>query len=424
MKKTSQLIAALLLAVSVPALTAEPGSLEDVRERLAKLEAAQASASAPAAPAPEKKSGKEWYDKISLRGYVQLRYNRFFENNGDLKCEQCDKSLGTNGGVFARRARLVFSGDVHERVYLYIQPDFATDASATSLHFTQLRDLYADLAFDQAKEFRARIGQSKVPFGFENLQSSQNRLALDRNDPLNSALSNERDIGVFLYWAPAHIRKRFSHLVSSGLKGSGDYGVVGVGAYNGQTANRPEANDSAHVVGRVTWPWELPGGQFVETGVQGYFGRYVVPNRTAGVLMDAEYRDRRAAVSLVVYPQPLGFQAEYNWGVGPEYNAPANAIRDRQLRGGYAQTMYMAKVGGHVLIPFVRAQFYEGGKKHEQDARRYITRQAEAGVEWQPHKSFELVALYSLEDRSFEDRATRGTREKGGRMRLQAQVNF
>lgn len=422
--KTSSFLAALLLVLSVPALTAEPGSLEDLRERLSKLEAAAAAAPAPAAAPAEKKAEKPWYDRISLRGYVQLRYNRFFENNGDLKCEQCDKSLGSNGGVFARRARLVFSGDVHERVYLYVQPDLATDASATSLHFAQLRDLYADLAFDQAKTFRARVGQSKVPFGFENLQSSQNRLALDRADPLNSAVSNERDMGVFLYWAPAHIRKRFSHLVSSGLKGSGDYGVVGVGAYNGQTANRPEANDSQHVVGRVTWPWELPGGQFVETSVQGYAGRFVLPNRTAGVVADAEYRDRRAAVSLVVYPQPFGFQAEYNWGVGPEYDQPSNTIATKHLRGGYAQLMYMAKVKNHVLIPFTRAQFYEGGKKHEQDARRYIVRQAEAGVEWQPSKAFELVALYSLEDRSFEDRATRGTREKGGRMRLQAQVNF
>lgn len=413
-----QLLAgALLVILVVPGFSAETGSLEDLRERLSKLEAA-------AAAAPAAKAEKSWYDKISLRGYVQVRYNRFFENNGDLKCEQCDKSLGANGGVFARRARLVFSGDAHERVYLYIQPDLASDASATSLHFAQLRDLYADLAFDQQKTFRARIGQSKIPFGFENLQSSQNRLAMDRNDALNSAISNERDIGVFLYWAPAHIRKRFSHLVSSGLKGSGDYGVVGVGAYNGQTANRPEANDSQHVVGRVTWPFELPNGQFIEAGAQGYVGRYVVPNRTAGVAMDVEYKDRRGAVSLVVYPQPLGFQAEYNWGVGPEFNAPENAIVSRRLRGGYAQLMYMAKAGGHVFIPFTRAQFYEGGKKHEQDARRYITRQVEAGVEWQPIKAFELTALYSLEDRSYEDRATRGTREKGGRMRLQAQVNF
>lgn len=413
MKKTS-LACALLLTFSRTALGAEPGSLEDLRERLAKLEAA-------AAPA---KTEKAWYEKLSVRGYAQLRYNRFFESNDKLKCEQCDKSLGANGGLFARRARLVLSGDVHERVYLYVQPDLAADAAANSLHFAQLRDLYADLAFDQAKTLRARIGQSKVPFGFENLQSSQNRLAPDRADPLNSALPNERDMGVFLYWAPAPIRKRFAHLVSSGLKGSGDYGVIGLGAYNGQTANRPEANDSRHLVGRLTWPWELPAGRFIETSVQGYVGRFVVPNRTAGVAMDPEYKDRRAAVSLVVYPQPLGFQAEYNWGVGPEFNAPSRSIASRHLRGGYAQLMYMAKAHGQVFTPFARAQFYEGGKKLEQDARRYIVRQAEAGVEWQPNKAFELTALYSREDRSYEDRATRGTREKGGRMRLQAQVNF
>jgi phosphate-selective porin len=40
------------------------------------------------------------------------------------------------------------------------------------------------LSFD-TKKFRLRVGQSKVPFGFENLQSSQNRLTLDRNDALN-----------------------------------------------------------------------------------------------------------------------------------------------------------------------------------------------------------------------------------------------
>jgi hypothetical protein len=50
------------------------------------------------------------------------------------------------------------------------------------------------LSFDAKKEYRVRIGQSKVPYGFENLQSSQNRLTLDRNDALNSAVVNERDL--------------------------------------------------------------------------------------------------------------------------------------------------------------------------------------------------------------------------------------
>lgn len=418
MKSLLTFVVAALLAPA--AFAAEPGSLEDLRERLSRLEA---TAAAPAAVPKAEKSGPGWYDKISLRGYVQLRYNRLLETNGNLKCDQCDKSLGSNGGVFARRARLVFSGNAHERVYIYIQPDLASDASATSPHFAQLRDLYADLALDEAKEFRIRMGQSKVPYGFENLQSSQNRLALDRADPLNSAVSNERDMGAFLYWAPAPIRKRFSSLVSSGLKGSGDYGVAGVGFYNGQTANKPEANDSQHLVARLNYPFQLEGGQFIEAGVQGYAGRYV-PTRNAGVGGPGEFHDRRAAASLVIYPQPFGFQAEYNFGVGPEYEATTRRIQLKHLQGGYAQFMYMRKVGGHLITPFVRGQYYEGGKKHDTDARRYLVRQVEGGAEWQPHKAFELVVLYSLEDRAYEDNATRGNRQKGGRMRVQAQVNF
>lgn len=46
---------------------------------------------------------------------------------------------------------------------------------------------------------------------------------------------------------------------------------------------------------------------------------------------------------------------------------------------------------------------YDGGKKHERDARSYTVREAELGVEWQPVPSFELVAMYTLSSRRFED---------------------
>jgi hypothetical protein len=65
---------------------------------------------------------------------------------------------------------------------------------------------------DKGNEFRVRIGQSQVPFGFENLQSSQNRIPLDRHDGMNSAVPNERETGAFFYYAPKEIRKRFSSL--------------------------------------------------------------------------------------------------------------------------------------------------------------------------------------------------------------------
>ena len=47
-----------------------------------------------------------WFDKISLGGYVQLRYNRLFETNPEMKCDQCDKSIGAGNGFFIRRNRL------------------------------------------------------------------------------------------------------------------------------------------------------------------------------------------------------------------------------------------------------------------------------------------------------------------------------
>ena len=146
-------------------------------------------------PKPIAETKKSWTESFSIRGYLQVRYNRLLETNDLLKCEQCDRSWGENGGFFIRRARIIFSGNIHDRVYMYIQPDFASSASTTNLHFAQIRDAYFDVALDAKKEFRVRIGQSKIPYGFENMQSSQNRLPLDRHDALNSAVSNERDLG-------------------------------------------------------------------------------------------------------------------------------------------------------------------------------------------------------------------------------------
>jgi len=104
-----------------------------------------------------------WYDKIALRGYVQIRYNRLLESNPSLKSSH-DASIGTNGGFLIRRARMVFSGNVHERVFIYIQPDLAsTPAGSSTIHFAQIRDAYFDLSLDDKKEYRLRIGQSKIP---------------------------------------------------------------------------------------------------------------------------------------------------------------------------------------------------------------------------------------------------------------------
>ncbi len=372
------------------------------------------------------KSAK-WYESISIRGYSQIRYNRLLETNSNLNCEQCDRSWGENGGFFMRRMRVIFFGQIGPKVYFYVQPDFASSPASDRLHFGQIRDAYFDIGLDDDNEFRLRIGQSKVPYGFENMQSSQNRIPLDRNDALNSAVANERDIGVFFYWAPKEKRKLFSSLVSEGLKGSGDYGMFAFGLYNGQTANSPELNNKLHAVTRFSYPMLL-GKQILEMGIQAYKGQFVIPrsNLSAGVKYkpDLNYTDERLAASVILYPKPFGIQAEYNLGRGPAFNKQTDSIEVQSLNGGYITLSYLKKFSKQTLIPFLRFQQYNGGKKHERDARAYNVRELEIGAEWQINKNFELVVNYTLSNRRYEDYVLQNNLQKGNLLRIQAQVNF
>lgn len=364
-----------------------------------------------------------WYEKISIRGYAQLRYNRLGETNPDLQSAQGDRSIGDNNSFILRRARMVVSGDISDRVYIYIQPDFASGVTGPNpLHFLQIRDFYSDIFLDEAKEYRIRAGQSKIPYGFENLQSSQNRLPFDRDDALNSGLVNERDLGLMFYWAPAEIRERFRYLVQSGLKGSGDYGVVGFGAYNGQTANRPERNDRVHIVGRVTYPFKFDNGQYFEPGISWYHGRFVI-DRSNGVGGGDEFTDERVAWSFTYYPQPFGVQGEYTVGIGPELNKARTTVLDQSLHGGYIQFFYryVDPVRG-VFIPFTRFQYYRGGRKHEVNSPSQSVDEAEIGLEWEPYRELELTAMYSFANRTSP--VFPYPQQSGSLLRLQLQWNY
>jgi hypothetical protein len=368
---------------------------------------------------------KKWYESFNIRGYAQVRYNGLLQTNEDIACEQCDKSWGGENGFFFRRVRLIIFGQLNPRVYFYIQPDLASAPASTNLNFAQLRDAYFDIGIDKENQFRFRIGQSKVPFGFENMQSSQNRLPLDRSDAMNSAVSNERDLGVFFYYAPTKIRKRYSSLVSEGLKGSGDYGVFGIGIYNGQTANKPELNTNRHVVTRLSYPFAIKN-QIIEPGIQAYKGVYTLSTLSSGVKsnLDKTYLDERIGATFVLYPKPFGILAEYNVGTGPEFDKLADSITNQRLSGGFITASYKIDFKSQILIPFARYQKYDGGKKHELDARSYKVEELEIGAEWQPNKNFELVVMYTMSSRRYEDYAKQNNYQRGNLLRIQAQVNF
>jgi hypothetical protein len=166
----------------------------------------------------------------------------------------------------------------------------------------------------------------------------------------------------------------------------------------------------------------------IEPSIQGYTGKYVIAKDqlTTGVkyVKDLNYIDQRVAASFVMYPKPFGIQAEYNIGKGPEFNPSTDSIEVQNLTGGYITLNYMARIKKQLLLPFVRAHYYDGGKKHEKDARSYTVKELELGVEWQPSKNFELVAMYTISNRRFEDFALQNNTQAGRLLRLQAQVNF
>ncbi|WP_025869336.1 porin [Methylobacillus glycogenes] len=358
------------------------------------------------APAP-KPAAKNWSDTMKVRGYVQIRSNPIIGGDREI-AHQADRSIGENTNFMIRRMRLIFSGDIGERLSYYIQPDFASRASGNNNseigNIAQLRDAYGDIYLTKDRVHRLRVGQSKIPYSFENLQSSQNRIALDRNDALNSCCKDERDLGAFYYWTPTDKQEMFKYLVDSGLKGSGNYGVFAFGAYNGTGANRSENNDNLHLVSRFTYPVKFENGQIFEAGIQAIHGTFK-PSRSGTVAADSKtdgFKDQRVGLHAVLYPQPFGLQAEWNWGKGPGLNDAGTRIEEQSLNGGYIQAMYRVKdfYGYGVLIPFIKWQYFDGAQKFETNAPQNHVKDWEAGFEWQPVPEIEFTAYYSKLDRN------------------------
>lgn len=458
------------------------------------------------APDPQA-SLQHWYDRISIRGYTQMRYTNFLQDADSYNdgVYYADKSAQPRSNFLIRRMRLIFSGDVSEHLYVYIQPDFAsapagtqstaytagstpsgtwalynpgapyafysaqvanTNAAKEPGNFAQLRDAYADIYFDKDKEFRVRAGQSKIPYGFTNMQSSQNRLTLDRPDALNTATRDERDLGLYFYYTPKEMRHLFRDLVKNNLKGSGDYGMFAFGVYNGQGANRVELNKNTHLVARMTYPYVFENGQVVEASIQGYTGRVMpwtntirpsfgmgtnwagsMPNNLVAGLgssitpyvngpgynsMEA-YRltnylantgtspstsqgwavacgngcqgiqDSRVALTGVIYPQPFGVQAEWNWGVSPGLDGSQMTISKQNINGGYVLVNYKYEdkdFGLGTFFPYVQYQYFNGYNKYDVNAPQNRTNEWDVGLEYQPLPEVELTASYNKSDRT------------------------
>lgn len=392
---------------------------------------------------------KNWSNKIKTGGYLQFRNTEWLDGEGqDINPTAAgnqqftgywaDSSTQNDKNFLIRRARLILSGNIGDHLGLYLQPDFASQGA----NLGQLRDFYGDIYIDKTKEHRVRIGQSKVPYGFENLQSSSKRLTLDRNDAFNSAVKDERDMGAFYYYTPVAIQELLNEIDDLGLKGSGNYGMFALGAYNGQGANNTEVNGNNHIVARMTYPFKTESGQIFEFGIQGYKGQYRPVSTNGTVIMpDGAYatskgvKDERIGITAIMYPQPFGLQAEWNWGTTPGADAPTGALQssgatisEKNLNGGYILAMYrMTNVlkDGDVFQPFAKWQYFDGYSKAERNAPRNQVNDWEVGVEWQAAKEFELATVIHKMNRTDLGQLNGyGERFQGTALRVQAQFNY
>jgi hypothetical protein len=399
--------------------------LEEQKESLRRLEAlADGTSSALLDKALEGK----WYERIRVRGYAQLRVSEAMGHDGPELDVPNDRSVREDETFVLRRGRLVFSGDASEHLFFYAQADFAASTGAEQVSL-QMRDFYADIAIDKDKEFRFRVGQSKVPFGWVNLQSSRNRAALERPDGINSAFEGERDLGAYLMWAPKEVRKRFADLTSLGLKGSGDYGMIAVGAFSGQGPNESDENGEPHWVARLSYPFQLESGQYVEIGAQAYHGRFVVETAAIDGITPGQsskgQTDQRAGLSFIWYPQPFGLEAEWNVGRGPELSSDRTRINTSFLHGGYVQLNYRRQTPIGEFFPFVRWNYFDGARKFADNAPEDKVNELDVGFEYAPWREIELTVAYS---RTFERTNTRRSSfeetEDANRLGVQVQFRF
>jgi hypothetical protein len=412
------LVAAAVLGCAHTASAAERNPALDLLVKKGLItaeERAQALEQAAVAKMAEPAKKTPWYEKMSIDGYTQFRHTEQLNGAAYLTGGlPADRSVDSNQNFVVRRARFKLQGDFG-RVFLYYQTDAAASVdSGSSRNFgLQTRDIYADIAIDEAKEHRIRAGVSKVPYGWVNLQSSQNRLNIERPEALNSAVEGERDQGLYYMYASKEDRALLKKLVREGYKGSGDYGIFTAGFYSGNGLNRADNNGEVHSLIRYTKPWVAASGQMYEAGLVAYAGRFKIAtdatSTTTKAVLDANinandrrdltdgFVDRRVAATFIMYPQPWGIEAEWTTGQSPTLNDARDNITNGQVEGGYIMVNYQHRYGEQsVFQPFVRWNYNDGARKFATNAPKQHVNEFDIGFEWKWRKEVELVLQYTF----------------------------
>lgn len=299
-----------------------PEQAQQIKEDAAKA-AAEAAAEAPSAAKPSK---PKWYDTMRISGYTQARFQHYPDASED----------GADNEFIVRRARIKLDAEPTDRTLVEFQLD-------TGEGEVTIKDAWVQYALTEDESFRLRAGLQKVPFGFEGPQSSSLRAPLERNWVAGWMFPGVRDTGLVAFWTDPKDAELFEQARKNDF-GTGDFGNVAVGVYNGQGAAQEEANDAKHISIRLAKPFMIDGERYCEVGASYFTGRYY----SSAAARD--FDDSLFGAHLYLPPNPVGFQAEYFTG----------RTEGDNLDGFYAMGLWRPIPQGLV---FTRYDQYKGSRK-------------------------------------------------------------
>lgn len=260
-----------------------------------------------ALPALGQRGEGEFYPALRLDGQIQVQVD-----DGDLQSGRPEGSRPVRNGIgifptdtrlSPRRIRLKPRLDLSPRWTILNQVDLDPDGfQQEDLELTVL-DLY--LRYEIEKGHELRLGQTKVPFGYENLRSSERIFTIERSDVTRQLF--QRDVGLVAY-------------------GQTDRWEYGAGVFQGQGLNNQERNGSQDFVGKVVYR-VLPA---LKLGFSGQTGTY--RPRSSG----SDLKVRRVGMELRYQDGPLQFEGEYIVGEG--FNLFSET--DSNSRGYYLYGLY------------------------------------------------------------------------------------
>lgn len=186
---------ATILALSPAIVKAEPittaAASPVTASTLAKLaeDPADALAKRVAALEDEVNKTNSLLAKLKITGYAQVRYEAFQGAENGLTASG---RSGQPDTFSIRRGRVKFAFKANDWSEYVLQPDFSRSGLS-------LKDVYIDVNEQWTKTHKLRVGQFKVPYGYEIEESSSEREVPERTRWERSLFPNERDRGIALH---------------------------------------------------------------------------------------------------------------------------------------------------------------------------------------------------------------------------------